>query len=808
MEYLSVIPTLQHMAAGTKIPTLKSLFASLMHGKLPTLRRNVWDAIYVPSRASRDALEPFMEAVYELQQWIHVLVDKDINNLETLLSGPKSTERIKLQRVLQSFISCTLAVRKQLRPGVAEVESFLEMRVLPHLDGWPSNSVMKCAATVWPWMHGAARDRFLRLTYAKRGRPPPERFEDPPADDEDEEDDEEEDGGGGGADGSAAAATESAESGGSDSRKEEESKAAAVEGKADEGAGEDTRDEAGSAEKAGSEEGDGDEDSGSGSKDDSDDAAASPSKSAAAEEEGGEAKEGDETESSPTSASTAPKRPTTGRARIGSLSSAGRLLHLVASKREAVDRRRRRTVAKLKRRGDRLRRQQGGADDDDSGSDDEESDWSSPELRRLREWVETHEEDVQAFVEARCASILSLEDVVELYFINLMAAVTTMICAELLGSDEVMKAHLADAMELASDFARTVLPMLQRLLVFQPSLLERNVLTKSCRGLSRASYNSDFRRTVRKIAVLDGVFSSLDVHLFPMTFEAHGKGVKSISASHTDKDVIVTGGYDRLVRIYNIRTGVCLGQFCGHRSIVSWVAFSADDLLVASASFDATLRVWNCKTAKCMVSFVGHRDSVLDADWSPDNALLLSASMDSTVRLWDAHTGACYRVFHAHEPDSWVKAVCFTPDGMGFVSCGLDRQVVVWSLAADAVRPTRFWDGHDDYILDAAVTQPKVLLTTSKDGTLKLWNLDSGTLGRVVDPGFSSWASTVAFSPDGKLFVCATFDNYILILNSASGRVLRQLRVHNEGTLVVRFSAGCTEVICGTSSGRIQILPL
>ena len=52
------------------------------------------------------------------------------------------------------------------------------------------------------------------------------------------------------------------------------------------------------------------------------------------------------------------------------------------------------------------------------------------------------------------------------------------------------------------------------------------------------------------------------------------------------------------------------------------------------------------------------------------------------------------------------------------------------------------------------------------------------------------------------------FDNYILIFNTASGQLLRQIRVHNDGILKVLFSKDGRYIICGTSDGKLQLLPL
>ena len=87
-----------------------------------------------------------------------------------------------------------------------------------------------------------------------------------------------------------------------------------------------------------------------------------------------------------------------------------------------------------------------------------------------------------------------------------------------------------------------------------------------------------------------------------------------------------------------------------------------------------------------------------------------------------------------------------------------------------AAPPLPFSESHLRSIADIiamAVKPPSLLLTTSKDRTLKLWDLETGICKKMIKSRVPSWFSTVAFSTEGKLFACGSFDNYILIYTVA-----------------------------------------
>ena len=75
----------------------------------------------------------------------------------------------------------------------------------------------------------------------------------------------------------------------------------------------------------------------------------------------------------------------------------------------------------------------------------------------------------------------------------------------------------------------------------------------------------------------------------------------------------------------------------------------------------------------------------------------------------------------------------------------------------------------------------------SDDQTVKLWDLDSGSL-LFTYRGHSDWVRDICFSPDGEYIASASDDNTVKLWSTETGQLVRTMRGHND--YVSKFSIG------------------
>jgi WD40 repeat protein len=110
-----------------------------------------------------------------------------------------------------------------------------------------------------------------------------------------------------------------------------------------------------------------------------------------------------------------------------------------------------------------------------------------------------------------------------------------------------------------------------------------------------------------------------------------------------DGRLVVSGGLDGTVRLWDAETGQPLATLHKHTSEVYGVALSRDGRLVASASFDGTVRLWETDGCRPLAVLQGHVGGVWSVAFDKDGEVVASGGDDGTVRLWDVRTHALQR---------------------------------------------------------------------------------------------------------------------------------------------------------------------
>ena len=223
--------------------------------------------------------------------------------------------------------------------------------------------------------------------------------------------------------------------------------------------------------------------------------------------------------------------------------------------------------------------------------------------------------------------------------------------------------------------------------------------------------------------------------------------ISSVAFSHNGR-YLVSGSEDKLVRLWDMRSGKEIVNLKGHKKGVSDVAFSPNGQLAASASIDNnTVKIWNVSKKKEKFTIKGHSVS-----FSPDGCSLATASNNEVI-TWDVNTGKELRSFAGHH--ATVMNAKYSPDGSKIVSVSRDSTIIIWDVKSG--RKIHSFSHRALFYYATFSPDGQYVVSASNDKTLRIW--DVGTTRNHWFLGKNLHYTYAHFTPDSKSVVISSWED-------------------------------------------------
>lgn len=217
------------------------------------------------------------------------------------------------------------------------------------------------------------------------------------------------------------------------------------------------------------------------------------------------------------------------------------------------------------------------------------------------------------------------------------------------------------------------------------------------------------------------------------TLIGHTGSVRSLAIT-PEGQTLVSGSFDKTLKLWDLKTGALINTLSkdiaavsalAQQGAVAHIALSPNAEMIVSGGDDGVIQLWELKTGEPISVLTGNLSCICSLTISPDNQILAAGSINGAMTFWQLNTRELLGVYQAHSAP--IMAAVFSPDGQTLISGSTDGTLKIWSVEIDKQLQVACLDTleHSDAVMSITISgDGKTLAAGSADGTIKIWHCD------------------------------------------------------------------------------------
>ena len=288
------------------------------------------------------------------------------------------------------------------------------------------------------------------------------------------------------------------------------------------------------------------------------------------------------------------------------------------------------------------------------------------------------------------------------------------------------------------------------------------------------------------------------------TLQAHEKGCTTAIFQH-NSDVLVSGGNDKFVKIWNTKSGAILSSLSGCLSSVLDLALPADNKFVLGAGGDHKLYFWEILSGRIRHLLTGHAEKVCAVDISKvSNRTAVSGAHDRTMKIWDLQRGYAVNTVICH---SNCNALRLCSDGSLFCSGHMDGTLRFWDVRTG--KPANEIAAHGQIITSVSISRSgRMVLTSGRDNQHNLFDVRTMEIVasfKAQNHRVSSNWSRSCISADESYIAAGADSGSVSVWNIKKNEVESTLLGHSTSVLACAWSDMGKPLASADKSGIVHL---
>jgi WD40 repeat protein len=309
----------------------------------------------------------------------------------------------------------------------------------------------------------------------------------------------------------------------------------------------------------------------------------------------------------------------------------------------------------------------------------------------------------------------------------------------------------------------------------------------------------------KSLLTLRGYLNQVDERILTDSY-MYWAGFVNEAKLSPDGRFIAVGRTGNNAKLIDFKTGKVFKTLTGHKSMVISLCFSKDGKYLATGGLDGKAIIWDVEkgTPVKTFTFPDEKEAIYSVDFSADGKMLAAAIWGGLVVIWDVQSGDRLRAISPHDGRGCYQ-VKFTPNGVYFISAGLDKKLKL--IEIDTGEEIRTFIGHTNETLVNSINFNAAgdkFITSAWDGTIRVWDLLSG-LQLIKIKGHPGGVYSAKFDPSGKFIVSGGDDFMVRLWDATTGALVSEFSGHQGGVGDVNITADLKYIISGSRDGSIRI---
>mmetsp|Transcript_7522 Transcript_7522/g.10177 ORF Transcript_7522/g.10177 Transcript_7522/m.10177 type:complete len:507 (+) Transcript_7522:260-1780(+) len=230
-------------------------------------------------------------------------------------------------------------------------------------------------------------------------------------------------------------------------------------------------------------------------------------------------------------------------------------------------------------------------------------------------------------------------------------------------------------------------------------------------------------------------------------------GIMAVDVHPTTPSLLVTGGVDSQVVLFDRAQGKITSTLSGHSKKVTAVQFlPKSPEMVLSASADKTARLWKTgpqgTASQCVATFKDHTGEVTALSVHPTSTYFVTASSDKTWAFHDIEAALCLTSVADASVQGGYTCASFHPDGLILGTGTTENLVRIWDVKSQ--ENVAKFEGHKSPVTSMSFSENGYHLATAAEDGVKLWDLRKPKNFKNLSPyGPGVKTTTVKFDHSG-----------------------------------------------------------